>query len=67
MLPFRLTYCALIFIATLGHIKTSTDLDNLSGIGLSVIIYPNLPISWIFGYQAGSGQREIGRTGITTI
>ncbi|MDH5311526.1 MAG: amino acid carrier protein, partial [Gammaproteobacteria bacterium] len=29
VLPFRLAYCALVFIATLGHIKTSTDLDNL--------------------------------------
>ena len=51
-LPFRLIYCSLTFIATLGHIKTSTDLDNMTGIGLGVIIYANLPICWIFGYQA---------------
>jgi len=52
VMPYRLVYCSLTFIATLGHIKTSTDLDNMTGIGLGVIIYANLPICWIFGYQA---------------
>jgi len=58
VLPFRLFYCALVFIATLGHIKTSTDLDNLSGIGLGVIVYANLPILWIFGYQAMRAYKD---------
>ncbi|MDH4255825.1 MAG: amino acid carrier protein, partial [Gammaproteobacteria bacterium] len=58
VLPFRLAYCALVFIATLGHIKTSTDLDNLSGIGLGVIVYANLPILWIFGYQAMRAYKD---------
>ncbi len=57
-MPFRLVYCALVFVATLGHIKTSTDLDNLSGIGLGVIIYANLPILWIFGYQAMRAYKD---------
>ena len=61
-MPFKLFYCLAVFIATLGHIKTSTDLDNLTGIGLGVIIYANLPICWIFGYQAMRAYREyIGR------
>ena len=58
VLPFRLGYCALTLIATLGHIKTSTDLDNLSGIGLGVIVYANLPILWIFGYQAMRAYKD---------
>lgn len=49
---FRIIYCLLIFIATLGFIETSVDLDNLSGIGLGIIVYANLPICWVFGYQA---------------
>jgi AGCS family alanine or glycine:cation symporter len=57
-MPFRLAYCSLTFIATLGHIKTSADLDNLSGIGLGFIIYANLPICWIFGYQAIRAYRD---------
>ena len=51
-MPYRIIYCSLTFIATLGHIKTSADLDNMTGIGLGIIIYANLPICWIFGYQA---------------
>lgn len=57
-LPYRLFYCSLTFIATLGHIKTSADLDNMTGIGLGVIIYANLPICWIFGYQAMRAYKD---------
>ena len=57
-LPFRLIYCSLTFFATLGHIKTSADLDNMTGIGLGVIIYANLPICWIFGYQAMRAYKD---------
>ena len=57
-MPYRLIYCSLTFIATLGHIKTSADLDNLTGIGLGIIIYANLPICWIFGYQAMRAYRD---------
>lgn len=58
VLPFRIFYCSLTFLATLGHIRTSTDLDNLSGIGLGVITYANLPILWIFGYQAMRAYKD---------
>jgi AGCS family alanine or glycine:cation symporter len=57
-IPFRLVYCSLTFVATLGHIKTSADLDNMTGIGLGLIIYANLPICWIFGYQAMRAYRD---------
>ncbi len=30
-MPYRLVYCSLTFVATLGHIKTSADLDNMTG------------------------------------
>ena len=61
-MPFRFFYCFMVFVATLGFIKTSADLDNLSGIGLGVIVYANLPILWIFGYQAMRAYRDyIGR------
>jgi len=58
VMPFRIVYCGLTFLATLGHIKTSTDLDNMTGIGLGVIIYANLPICWIFGYQAMRAYKD---------
>jgi AGCS family alanine or glycine:cation symporter len=60
--PYRIFYCLVAFVATLGHISTSSDLDNLTGIGLGVIIYANLPILWIFGFQAMRAYKEyIGR------
>jgi AGCS family alanine or glycine:cation symporter len=57
-MPFRVIYCLFVFVATLGHIKTSTDLDNMTGIGLGVVIYANLPICWIFGYQAMRAYKD---------
>lgn len=56
--PYRIVYCSLTFVATLGHIKTSADLDNMTGIGLGIIIYANLPICWIFGYQAMRAYKD---------
>jgi len=58
VLPWRAFYCVLTLVATLGHITTTTDLDNLTGIGLGVVIYANLPILWIFGYQAMRAYRD---------
>jgi AGCS family alanine or glycine:cation symporter len=57
-MPFRLIYCTATFVATLGHIKTSADLDNMTGIGLGVVVYANLPICWIFGYQAMRAYKD---------
>ena len=57
-MPFRLAYCTGTFVATLGHIKTSADLDNMTGIGLAVVVYANLPICWIFGYQAMRAYKD---------
>jgi AGCS family alanine or glycine:cation symporter len=58
VLPFKLVYCSLIVLATLGHIQTDADLDNMTGIGLGVMIWANLPICWIFGYQAMRAYKE---------
>jgi alanine or glycine:cation symporter, AGCS family len=62
VLPFKVVYCGLTLLATLGHIKTDTDLDNMTGIGLGVMVWANLPICWIFGYQAMRAYKEyVGR------
>ena len=62
VLPFKLVYCGLIILATLGHIQTDTDLDNMTGIGLGVMVWANLPICWIFGYQAMRAYKDyVGR------
>lgn len=62
ILPFKIVYCLLTVLAALGHIQTDADLDNLTGIGLGVLMWGNLPILWIFGYQAMRAYHEyIGR------
>ena len=62
ILPYKIVYCSLIILATLGHIQTDADLDNVTGVGLGVMIWANIPITLIFGYQAMRAYKEyIGR------
>ncbi len=62
VLAYKLVYCALIVIATLGFIKTDVDLDLVTGVGTGVMMFSNLPILWFFGYQAMRAYREyVGR------
>ena len=62
VLAYRLVYCALIIIATLGLVKTDADLDNVIGIGTAVVLIANMPIIWMFGYQAMRAYKDyIGR------
>jgi AGCS family alanine or glycine:cation symporter len=58
LLIYKLVYCALIILATLGHIQTDADLDNVTGVGLGVMIWANIPITLIFGYQAMRAYKE---------
>ena len=52
VLPYKVIYCVLILVATLGIIETDADLDNLTGFGTGVMLWVNVPIIWIFGSQA---------------
>ncbi len=62
VLLYKIAYCLLIVIATLGIVQTATDLDNLIGIGTGVMMFSNLPICLLFGYQAMRAYREyVGR------
>ena len=62
VLGYKIVYCALIIIATLGFVKTDTDLDNVTGIGTGVMVLANIPICWLLGYQAMRAYKEyIGR------
>ena len=62
VLAYKIVYCMMIIVATLGFIKTDTDLDNMTGIGTAVILFANIPICWFFGYQAMRAYKEyVGR------
>ncbi len=62
VLAYKIVYCMLIVVATLGFIKTDTDLDNMTGVGTGVMLFANIPICWLFGYQAMRAYKEyVGR------
>ena len=62
VLGYKVVYCLLIIVATLGFVQTDTDLDNVTGIGTGVMLFANIPICWFFGYQAMRAYREyVGR------
>jgi AGCS family alanine or glycine:cation symporter len=61
VLPYKLVFCLLIIVATLGFIKTDAQLDNLTGIGTGVMLFANIPIMWLFGAQAMRAYRDYTR------
>jgi AGCS family alanine or glycine:cation symporter len=58
VLVYKLVYCLLIVVATLGFVKTSADLDNVIGTGTGIIMFANIPILWMFGYQAMRAYKD---------
>ncbi|NNC77287.1 MAG: alanine:cation symporter family protein [Woeseiaceae bacterium] len=58
VLTYKLFYCALIILATLGFVKTDADLDNVIGVGTGIILFANIPICWMFGYQAMRAYKD---------
>ncbi|MEM7765057.1 MAG: amino acid carrier protein [Pseudomonadota bacterium] len=52
VLPYKIVFCGLIILATMGFIETDVDLDNMTGVGTGVMLFANVPILWIMGYQA---------------
>jgi AGCS family alanine or glycine:cation symporter len=58
VLAYKLVYCLLIVVATLGFIKTDADLDNMTGVGTAVMLFANIPICWFFGYQAMKAYKD---------
>jgi alanine or glycine:cation symporter, AGCS family len=58
VLPYKLIYCLLILVATAGFITRDDELDNLTGIGTGVMLFANIPIMLVFGYQAMAAYRD---------
>lgn len=52
VLPYKIVYCALIVVSTMGLLKTDVELDNLSSLGTGVMLFANIPIMLLFGGQA---------------
>jgi AGCS family alanine or glycine:cation symporter len=58
---WKVYYCLLIVVATLGFIQSDADLDNVTGVGTGVLVIANIPICWIFGYQAMRAYKDYVR------
>lgn len=61
ILPFKVIYCLLILISTLGYIRTDAELDALTALGTGVMLFANIPIMLIFGSQAMKAYRDYMR------
>jgi AGCS family alanine or glycine:cation symporter len=58
VLAYKIIYCVLVFVATLGFIESAADLDNFTGVGTGVLVCANIPICWFFGYQAMRAYKD---------
>jgi len=58
VLAYKIVYCVLVFVATLGFIGSAADLDNFTGVGTGVLVCANIPICWFFGYQAMRAYKD---------
>ncbi len=50
--PFKLLYCGLAIVSTMGFLKTDAQLDNLSGFGTGLMLFVNIPVMWFLGRRA---------------
>jgi len=50
--PYKIIYCLLIIVATMGLFNTTEDIENFSNLGTGVMLWINIPIVIFFGYQA---------------
>jgi AGCS family alanine or glycine:cation symporter len=58
ILSYKLIYCLLIVVSTLGFITTDHELDMWTTLGLGVMLVVNIPIMLIFGPQAMRAYHE---------
>ncbi len=53
VLPYKLVYCLLIVAACVPQlVQTDAQLDALTSLGTGVMLWANIPIMLLFGYQA---------------
>jgi len=58
LMPFKLLYCSLAVVSTLGFLKTDAQLDNLSGLGTGLMLFVNIPVLWFLGWRAMGAYRD---------
>jgi AGCS family alanine or glycine:cation symporter len=50
--PYKILYCLMIIVATIGIMNSDADLDGLTALGTGVMLWANIPIMLVFGFIA---------------
>ena len=58
LLVYKICYCLLALVATLGWLRTDADLDTVTTLGTGLMLVVNMPIMWLFGWQAMRAYKE---------
>ena len=61
VLPYKIIFCSLTIVATMGFFETDAQLDNLTGTGTGVMLFVNVPIMWLLGRQAMRAYKDYFR------
>jgi AGCS family alanine or glycine:cation symporter len=61
VLPYKIIFCSLTIVATMGFFETDAQLDNLTGTGTGVMLFVNVPIMWFLGRQAMLSYKDYFR------
>ena len=58
VLAFRLVWCLLIVVATVGVVRTDAELDTLSTVAIGFMLAINLPLMLLLAHKAIAAQRS---------
>ncbi len=55
---FKLLYCGMTFVATLGFIRTDRELDTITTIGTGIVLISGLSITLLLGHKAIAAYKQ---------
>lgn len=58
VMTYRLLWCLLIVVATVGVVRTDAQLDTLSTVAIGFMLIVNLPLMILLAHKALAAQRE---------
>lgn len=58
VMAYRLLWCLLIVVATVGVVRTDAQLDTLSTVAIGFMLIVNLPLMILLAHKALAAQRE---------
>ena len=58
VLLYKIVFCILAVVGTLGWIKTDAELNMFANLGTGLCLIANLPIIWMFGHQAMKSYKD---------